>query len=196
MRILGILQRLSLAYAAVLLVHAVTGYGNKYRRKLAAIFMFGLYFVYLSAMLSFDGSEKIGPHCSKANNLSDGCNFVGYVDHLILTDGHCWKGGYTDPEGTISTIGAIITTYMGYEFSLIMGRYKAEPRKLIANWLVISVVFGLLVYPVSLLMALNKKLYSASFILVVVAVSGGCLTFFYFVVDILPSVFPACKKAV
>lgn len=76
--------------------------------------MFGFYCAYLGLMLSFDGSESIGPQCSKSNNLTDHCNFAGYVDHLILTDGHCWKGGYTDPEGIISTMGAIITTYMGY----------------------------------------------------------------------------------
>lgn len=163
---------------------------------MAGFFMFGLYFSYLAAMLSFDGSEKQGAHCSKDNNLADKCNFAGYVDHLILSDAHCWKGGYTDPEGLISTAGAIITTFMGYEFSIIMSHYKHRPKQLIINWLSLSVLFGILVYPMTLLMPLNKKLYSASFTLIVVAISGASLTFFYLVVDLLPARFPACKKVV
>jgi predicted acyltransferase len=55
LRILGILQRLSLCYAAILLLHIFTGYGAKYPRRLAFLFMFGLYFTYLALMISFDG---------------------------------------------------------------------------------------------------------------------------------------------
>jgi predicted acyltransferase len=101
-----------------------------------------------------------------------------------------------DPEGIMSTIGAILTTYMGYEFSIIMSKYKAYPKKLIFNWLAISVIFGAVVYPMTLLMPLNKNLYSSSFTLIVIAVSGGCLTAIYFLVDILPTLVPCCKKVV
>ena len=94
---MGILQRLSLCYATTILVHISTGYGSKYGRKLASFFMFGLYCSYLAAMVSFDGAEHLGSQCSWHNNMSDKCNFAGWVDHLVLTDAHCWKGGYTDP---------------------------------------------------------------------------------------------------
>jgi predicted acyltransferase len=96
----------------------------------------------------------------------------------------------------MSTVGALITTFMGYHFSLIMGRYKQFPNKLILNWIAISVVFGVLVYPMTLLMPLNKKLYSASFTLIVIAVSGASLSFFYLVVDILPDTIPQSKKVI
>ena len=113
-RVLGILQRLSICYGVMILLHFLTNYGNKYRRKLAGFFMFGLYVTYLAVMISFGGASRLGPNCSKDNNLTDKCNFAGFTDHLILTDAHCFKGGYTDPEGLFSTLGAIITTYMGY----------------------------------------------------------------------------------
>lgn len=128
--------------------------------------------------------------------MTDKCNFAGHVDHLILTDHHCWKGGYTDPEGVFSTIGAILTTYMGYVFSLIMGQYKERPSKMVLYWFLISAIFGALVYPMTLLMPLNKKLYSASFTLIVVAVSGASLIFFYFLVDVLPSLKPSSKRII
>lgn len=115
---------------------------------------------------------------------------------MILRDSHCWKGGYTDPEGILSTMGAIITTFMGYQYSLVMGRYKHEPLKLVKNWLAISAIFGLLVYPMTLIMPLNKKLYSASFTLIVIAISGACLTFFYCLIDILPTFVPRSLRPI
>jgi predicted acyltransferase len=77
-----------------------------------------------------------------------------------------------------------------------MGRYKHTPNKLALNWIIIAIIFGALVYPMTLLMPLNKKLYSASFTLIVVAVSGACLTFFYFIVDILPAHVPRAKRII
>jgi predicted acyltransferase len=193
---LGILQRLSICYAALLLVHLATDYGSKFGRRLAGLFMIAFYFAYLALMITFGGADRLGPDCTKDNNLTDRCNFAGFVDHLILTDNHCWRGGYTDPEGIVSTMGAILTTYMGCEYSLIMGRYKHQPKQLVLRWLGVSLVFGALVYPMTLLMPLNKKLYSSSFILIVVAISGACLTFFYCVVDLLPAAVTGARKVV
>ena len=51
-------------------------------------------------------------------------------------------------------------------------------------------------YPMTLLMPLNKKIYSASFTLIVVAISGASLTFFYCVVDLLPAMIPKTKRVV
>ena len=109
----------------MILVHVLTNYANKFRIIVTCFFMFCLYCAYLVVMISFEGAEILDISCGKANNLADRCNFAGYIDHLILTDNHCFKGGYTDPEGIFSTIGAIITTFMGYIFSLIMSKYKS-----------------------------------------------------------------------
>jgi hypothetical protein len=59
--------------------------------------MFALYMVYLSLMVSFNGGEDAGPGCNKSNNLTDHCNFAGYVDRTILTPAHMLKKVYTDP---------------------------------------------------------------------------------------------------
>lgn len=90
----------------------------------------------------------------------------------------------------------MITTFIGYQFSLIMGRYKQFPRKLIVNWISIACLLGVVVYPMTLLMPLNKKLYSSSFTLIVIAISGASLTFFYLLVDILPKSVPSSKRGV
>lgn len=187
---------MSICYAAILLFHVATKYGEEYRRRIGSLFMFGLFAVYLSLMVSFNGGEDAGHGCNKENNLTDMCNYAGYIDRLILTPAHMLKRVYTDPEGIISTIGAILTTYMGYYYSLIMGRYKQEPRQLLTIWITISVIAGALVYPMTLVMPLNKKIYSSSFTLIVVAISGASLTFFYALVDLLPNYKPKTKKII
>jgi predicted acyltransferase len=85
---------------------------------------------------------------------------------------------------------------MGYVYSVIMGRYKHEPQKMLTIWITISVIAGALVYPMTLLMPLNKKLYSASFTLIVVAISGAVLSFFYVLVDLWPVNRPRVKRVV
>ena len=100
------------------------------------------------------------------------------------------KKTYTDPEGIYSTIGAIIMTYLGYEYSMLMSLYKETPKRLVISWLSIAVILGALTYPMYLLTPFNKKLFTPSFILVVGAVTGAVLTFFYFIVDILPAKYP------
>lgn len=57
-------------------------------------------------------------------------------------------------------------------------------------------LFGILIYPATLLMPINKKLYSLSFTLLVIAVSGAVLSFFYAIVDILPTRSPTAGKIV
>lgn len=106
------------------------------------------------------------------------------------------KRVFTDPEGIFSTIGAILTTYLGYCYSIAMSKYKENPSRLALVWISISVIAGALTYPMTLVMPLNKKLYSCSFTLIVIAVSGASLTFFYFLIDILPSVRPRLSKPI
>ena len=77
-----------------------------------------------------------------------------------------------------------------------MEMQKHQPKMLVKQWISLAIIFGALVYPMTLLMPLNKKLYSSSFTLIVIATSGACLTFFYCVVDILPQKVPGAKRLI
>ena len=57
------------------------------------------------------------------------CNFAGYVDRAVFTQSHILE--YTDPEGLISTITAFFTTYVGYNFGLMVVKMKDTPLRLI-----------------------------------------------------------------
>jgi predicted acyltransferase len=85
-------------------------------------------------------------------------------------------------------------TYLGYECSMLMSKYKETPKKLVILWLSIAVILGALSYPMYLLTPFNKKLFTPSFILVVGGVTAAALTFFYLLVDILPSKCPKAQK--
>ena len=70
---------------------------------------------------------------------------------------------------------------------------KNHPKMLVRYWLMLSLLACALAYPMTYLMPFNKKLYSSSFVLIVAAASGAVLTFFYVIVDYVPSIFPGTK---
>jgi hypothetical protein len=56
-RILGILQRLSVCYAIVLAIHFFTKYGNPKRRILGFVSLIAIMLTYLSFMLNFENID-------------------------------------------------------------------------------------------------------------------------------------------
>ncbi len=77
-----------------------------------------------------------------------------------------------------------------------MSKYKENPKRLVFVWFSIALILGAISYPMYLVTPFNKKIYTPSFILVVGAVSGASLTFFYFLIDILPTIRPNSKKII
>lgn len=53
------------------------------------------------------------------------------------------------------------------------------------RWIITSLLFGVMVYPLTLMMPLNKKIWSISFVFLTTAVTGLSLTFITFAVDVL-----------
>lgn len=93
MRILGILQRMSICYGIVLFIHWATDYGtHMLKRRIAGFIMVGVVIVYVALMMSWEDTS-IG--CVKSNNLDPYCNFAGYVDRAVFTEAHIMEK--TDP---------------------------------------------------------------------------------------------------
>ncbi len=66
------------------------------------------------------------PGCDVTTINDKACNLAAYIDRLILTENHIWRGGKVyDPEGILSTIPAIVTTISG----VLTGSWltKSEP---------------------------------------------------------------------
>jgi predicted acyltransferase len=92
-----------------------------------------------------------------------------------------------DPEGLFTNLSAFLNAYIGYYFCLIMMDNKTEISKVMKLWIAASAILGVMVYPLTLLMPLNKKIWSISFVFLTSAVTGLSLTFITFFVDVLGS---------
>ena len=90
-----------------------------------------------------------------------------------------------DPEGLFTNLSAFLNAFAGYTFCLVMMDNKGDINKVMKLWVIASLVMGAMVYPLTLMMPLNKKIWSISFVFITSAVSGLSLTFITFFVDVL-----------
>ena len=109
-RIMGVLERIALCY---LLLSIIVLYLPKIRHQW--IMLGALIVLYLGIMYGLDvpghGRGVLTPegHAS------------GYIDRLILGEAHLWSGTKTyDPEGLVSTLPAILSTFIGWLFGRVL----------------------------------------------------------------------------
>jgi len=101
-RIMGVLQRIGLAYFISAI--AILNLSPRNQKLLAVAVLLG----YWGALTVFAvGGYTAGP-------LTPEGNLGGYVDRLILGSQHLYKGGPFDPEGLLSTLPAVVTVLTGY----------------------------------------------------------------------------------
>jgi predicted acyltransferase len=113
-RIMGVLQRISLAY--LISAIAAINLSPRHLKILAIALLFGYW-----GALTLIPAGGYG-----AGNLSPEGNLGGYIDRLILGSQHLYKGGPFDPEGLFSTLPAVVTVLIGY----FTGEYlRAQPIK-------------------------------------------------------------------
>jgi predicted acyltransferase len=102
----------------------------------------------------------------------------------------------TDPEGLISTITASFTTYVGYLFGLMVLKLRKEPDRIVKYWLIFALICLAFVYPCSLIMPSNKRLYTITFVFITLCTCATVLSLFIVLVDILPKKYPETKSKV
>jgi predicted acyltransferase len=101
-RIMGVLQRIGLAYFISAI--AILNLSPRNQKLLAVAVLLG----YWGALTVF----AVGGYT--AGELTPEGNLGGYVDRLILGSQHLYKGGPFDPEGLLSTLPAVVTVLIGY----------------------------------------------------------------------------------
>lgn len=112
-------------------------------------------------------------------------NLVGYVDRCLFP-GHLYKGtgGIFDPEGTLSTLPAIVTAMLGmFTGEWVRRKDVSEMKKV---WCMFGVATVMLIIGLiwSRWFPLNKKLWTSSFVLVVGAYSLALFALFYWIIDV------------
>ena len=103
LRIFGVLQRIAVCYFVTSFIFLHTNWKQQVGIGIALLFGYWL----IMTMISVPGCE--------ITTVSDkACNLAAYIDRMILTENHIWRGGKVyDPEGILSTIPAIVTTISG-----------------------------------------------------------------------------------
>ena len=152
MRIMGVLQRISLAY----FISAIAVINLKRRSLwiLAAILLIG----YWGAM------QLIPVPGYGAGNLTPSGNLVGYIDRLILGQQHLLAGKPFDPEGLLSTLPAVVTVLLGYLTGEWLVRQPQHCRTSI-NLAIFGIICVLSGHLWGFLFPINKQLWTSSYVI-------------------------------
>ena len=155
-RIMGVLQRISLAYLLAALV--VLNLPKK-GQWLIAFFLLISYWI----AMSFIPVPGYG-----VGNLTRDGNLGAYIDRLIIGTAHLYKGdkfnSLGDPEGLFSTIPAVVSVLLGYFTGEWLGKQPVKSRTTMTllivglSCLVIGEVWGF-GFPI------NKKLWTSSYVI-------------------------------
>ena len=174
-RIWSVLARIGLAwmFAALLFIN----FKPSVRAVIAVVILVG-YWLLLRFVPAPDAPAGAGPFSFEGN-------LVGYVDRCLFP-GHLYKGdgGGFDPEGTLSTLPAIVTAMLGmFTGEWVRRKGVSENKKVL--WMVAAAAVLLVVGLVwSSWFPLNKKLWSSTFVLVVAAYSLALFALFYWIIDV------------
>jgi predicted acyltransferase len=170
LRIMGVLQRIALAYGISALICLII------KRDYLWIVIAVILLLYWALLAFFGGDEP----------FSLGGNLVRKIDIALLGKDHLYKGfGIAfDPEGILSTLPAACTVIIGYYTGEIIG--KGSPGgKTVLKLLLLGVASAGLGYLWSLVFPINKPLWSSSYVLYTAGFAMGFLALIYLISDVL-----------
>jgi predicted acyltransferase len=150
-RILGVLQRIALAYFfASIIIHFFKSKG--------AFVVGGIILLFYWWM------------CYAFGDPADPYSMQGYfgnaVDKAILGESHMYKGEGVpfEPEGIMSTLTSIVQVIFGY----LVGEYvirKGKNAEMLANLLVVACLLIFTAFAWDLVFPINKKIWTSSYVL-------------------------------
>ncbi|NOZ04163.1 MAG: DUF5009 domain-containing protein [FCB group bacterium] len=168
-RILGVLQRIGLAYGAAAFLCLY------FNRKKLSIISVGILLGYWFFLGVFGGADPYGVET----------NLVRKIDMAILGENHLWRGlGLAfDPEGLFSTLPAIVTVIIGYMIGTVIqlsSNYRDTVKKML-RWGGMGVVAGWLW---GFLFPINKPLWTSSYVVYTAGWAVLMLALFIWLIDI------------
>ena len=190
MRIPGVLQRIAVCYLIVSLIFLHTNW------KQQTVISIGLLLIYWLLMTVIPV-----PGCEITTVDDKACNLAAWLDRTILTEAHIWRSAKVfDPEGILSTIPAIVTTFSGVLTGTWLTRSLASESDVDANESAIRTpqsaietaaglfFAGTMLLAVgwswSLLFPLNKSLWTSSYAVYTSGLALLTLGFCYWLIDI------------
>jgi predicted acyltransferase len=150
-RIMGVLQRIGLAYFISAI--AILNLSPRNQKLLAVAVLLG----YWGALTVF----AVGGYT--AGELTPEGNLGGYVDRLILGSQHLYKGGPFDPEGLLSTLPAVVTVLIGY-FTGEWLRVQQIKTRTSINLAICGLSCVVIGHLWGFLFPINKQLWTSSYV--------------------------------
>ena len=123
------------------------------------------------------------PACGRGVRTAEG-HADGLVDRLILGQEHLWRARSYDPEGTVSTLPAILSAFLGLQFGRVLIEHSDHQAR-INKWLLYSATLmfiGLLAD--NLIIPVNKQLWTPSYAILMGGIGGFLLTVTYWIIDV------------
>jgi len=169
-RILGVLQRIALAYGITAILTMLLNVKQ-------------LKFIFVAVLLGYWLLLLFGVNTTTP--FAELGNLVQKVDLLVLGENHMYKGlGFTfDPEGLLSTIPSIATVLLGYFIGKIIENSASIMRNvriLVSNGALLVFVGWLwgFVFPI------NKSLWTSSYVLYTGGLAMVFLSFLIWIIDV------------
>ena len=192
LRIFGVLQRIAVVYFITSIIFLYTTWKQQVGIGVVLLLFYWLIMTTIPV-----------PGCEVTSIGDKACNLAAYLDRLILTENHIWRGGKVfDPEGILSTIPAIVTCISG----VLTGNWlagtqaaslpvsddqthaldKEKTRRLAAC--VPMFGFGVALLALGLIwnsyFPMNKALWTSSYVLATSGLALLVLGFCYWLIDI------------
>jgi predicted acyltransferase len=171
-RIPGVLQRIAVCY----LFASVIFLNTDWRKQI--YIAVGLLLAYW-ALMTLVSVPGFGP----GNLASKEGNLAAYIDRAVF-GGHVWRQAKVyDPEGILSTIGALATTLIGVLTGHLLRSRRAPLEKVAAMFVagVAGVVAG---WAWNYWFPINKALWTSSYVLFAAGMALQLLALCYWLVDI------------
>lgn len=169
-RLLGVLQRIALAYLFAGLVFCF------FKTRGQIIVCLSLLLGYW-ALMTFVPVPGVG-----AGHFAEGQNLANYVDREYLPL-RKWDGDH-DPEGLLSTLPAIATCLLGVLAGTWLKNQRVDERKKVLGLIVAGVGAAILGWLWNFQFPVIKKIWTSSYVLVAGGYSCLLLAVFYQIVDV------------
>ncbi len=152
-RIMGVLQRISLAYLVVSI--AILNLSRKWLWSLSILILVG-YWVSM---------ELIPVPGSSAGDLTAEGNLGAYIDRILLGANHLLRGGQYDPEGLFSKLPALVTVLAGYFTGDWLKQQPLKSRTSL-NLVIVGLCCVIVGQLWGAIFPINKTLWTSSYVVV------------------------------
>jgi predicted acyltransferase len=173
LRILGVMQRLALAYGIGSLIGLTVN--HKYLLHIA-----GGILVFYWALLAFTGSTVLSVD-----------NIIAVVDRAILGESHMYGDTLADgtriafdPEGLLSTIGSVGHVLIGFFAGKMILDSKKDNERIIRNLFIFGTILAFAGLLLSYGCPINKKVWSSTFVLTTCGFGSLLLGLLIWIIDI------------